>query len=199
MYLIGLTGGIAAGKSAVSSRLVELGAVLVDADELSREAVAPGSPGFARVVDTFGEAVLAPDGSLDRAALGAIIFADPDRRAALNGIVHPEVRRLSRERMDAAFAVDPDAIVVYDVPLLVESGALSTYDLIVVVDAPEWVRQERLETLRGMSTDDARRRIHSQSTDAERRAIADVTIDAGGTVEQTLAQVDELWASLPRT
>ena len=193
MYLIGLTGGIASGKSLVSSRLAELGARIVDADLLAREVVEPGTPGLAAIAERFGPGVIASDGSLDRPALGAIIFSDPEAREALNGITHPAVWRRARELFEAAGEHD---VVVYDVPLLVEGskGRQLDFDLIVVVDAALETRLHRLMELRGLTHDEAQHRLNSQATDAERLAIADVVIDNNGTVEQTLAQVDSLWA-----
>ncbi len=196
MDVIGLTGGIAAGKSLVADRLAALGATIIDADVLAREAVEPGSPGLAAVVERFGTAIVRADGSLDRAALGALIFDDELARRDLNAIVHPEVARLYHERLAAIEAADPGALVVYDVPLLVEARARSEFTLVVVVDAPAAVREERLVTLRGMDRAGARSRIAAQASDAERRALADVIIDAGGTVEHTLEQVDALWERL---
>ncbi len=196
MDVIGLTGGIAAGKSTVAARLAELGAIVIDADRLARDAVALGSPGLAAVVARFGPQVLDGDGALDRAALGAIIFGDPDDRAALNAIVHPEVRRLYRERVQAIAAADPDAIVVYDVPLLVEARAADEFRLIVVVHAPADLRVERLVSLRGMDPASARDRVAAQASDDERLAVADVVIDTSGSIESTLAQTDTLWERL---
>ena len=196
MDVIGLTGGIAAGKSTVAARLAELGAIVIDADRLARDAVALGSPGLAAVVARFGPQVLDGDGALDRAALGAIIFGDPDDRAALNAIVHPEVRRLYRERVQAIAAADPDAIVVYDVPLLVESRAADEFRLIVVVHAPADLRVERLVALRGIDPASARDRVAAQASDDERLAVADVIIDTSGTLESTIEQVDALWQRL---
>ena len=193
MYLIGLTGGIASGKSLVSRRLVELGAVLVDADVLAREVVEPGTPGLAAIAEHFGPGVIAPDGTLDRPALGAIIFSDPDKRVALNAITHPAVWRLSRQRFAEAAAADPHAIVVYDVPLLAEGSRRDEFDLIAVVSASEETRVDRLVRLRGMTRDEATARISSQATDAERLAIADVVIDSDGELADTLRQADELW------
>ena len=193
MYLIGLTGGIASGKSLVSARLVELGAVLVDADLLAREVVEPGTPGLAAIAEHFGPGVIADDGTLNRAALGAIIFADPGEREVLNGITHPAVWRRARE----LFAAAPnDAVVVYDVPLLVEGakGRQLDFDLIVVVDAALETRRQRLVENRGMSSEEAGHRLNSQASDAERLAVADVVIDNNGSVEATIAQVDSLWA-----
>lgn len=198
MRLIGLTGGIASGKSLVSARLAELGAVVVDADVLARDAVAPGSPGLERIVAEFGEALRLPDGSLDRTALGALVFHDPERLAALNAIVHPEVQRLASAAFAAAGEADPDAIVVYDVPLLAENASrlASQFDEIVVVTAPDSERVRRMVEDRGMSDEDARARIARQASEAERLAIADRVIDNSGSREATLAQVDALWRSL---
>jgi dephospho-CoA kinase len=193
MYIMGLTGGIASGKSTVARRLVELGAVHVDADALSREAVEPGSAGLEAVVREFGETVLAPDRSLDRAALGAIVFADPDARGRLESIVHPIVHRRTAELIAAAEQVDPAAVVVYDVPLLVEARRELSFDLIVVCQAAAETRIDRLEQNRGMSRAEAERRIAAQASDAERLAVADVVIDTDGTMAKTTAQVDELW------
>lgn len=193
MYLIGLTGGIASGKSLVSARLIELGAILVDADVLAREVVEPGTPGLAAIADHFGAGVIAPDGTLNRPALGAIIFADPAQREVLNGITHPAVWRRARE----LFAAAPDgSIVVYDVPLLVEGakGRKLDFDLVVVVDASIETRRQRLIEKRGMTAEEAGHRLSSQASDAERLAVADVVIDNNGSVEQTLQQVDSLWA-----
>ena len=193
MYLIGLTGGIASGKSLVSRRLVELGAVLVDADVLAREVVEPGTPGLAAIAEHFGPGVIAPDGTLDRPALGAIIFADPDQREVLNGITHPAVWRRARE----LFAAAPEgAVVVYDVPLLVEGakGRKLDFDLVVVVDASQETRMRRLVELRGLTPQEAAHRLSSQATDAQRLAVADVVIDNNGSIDDTIEQVDSLWA-----
>lgn len=198
MQLIALTGGIAAGKSTVGRRLAELGALRIDADQLARDAVAPGSPGLAQVVARFGDGLLAADGSLNRAALGERVFADPDELAALNAIVHPEVRRLADEAIQAAIRTAPDAVVVYEIPLLVESGAKPgegglDWDTVVVADAPVETRVARMVELRGMTEADARSRIANQASDEDRRAIADVLIDTSGTEQETLEQVDALW------
>ena len=193
MYLIGLTGGIASGKSLVSSRLAELGARIVDADVLAREVVEPGTPGLAAIAEHFGPTVIAADGSLDRPALGAIIFSDPAEREALNQITHPAVWRRARELFEAA---GPTDVVVYDVPLLVEGakGRQLDFDLVVVVDASTETRIARLTSLRGLTLEEAQHRLNSQASDAERLAVADVVIDNNGTVEQTIEQVDSLWA-----
>lgn len=196
MDVVGLTGGIAAGKSTVATRLAELGAVVIDADRLAREAVQPGSPGLAAIVAHFGDAVLSDDGSLDRAALGRIVFADEEARGVLNGIVHPEVRRRYAEAVADARANDSDAVIVYDVPLLAEARAADEFGTIVVVDAPAETRIARLVELRGMDRREAENRVGSQISDAERRAMADVVIDSSGTLDETLAQTDELWRRL---
>lgn len=196
MRVIALTGGIASGKSTISRRLASHGATIVDADRLAREAVDPGSPGLAAVVERFGGDILSDDGSLDRAALGAVVFSDPEARADLNGIVHPEVRRLAAERLAAIGREDEGAIAVYDVPLLVETGVDHDFSLVVVADADAATRIERLVSLRGFDRSDAERRVGAQASDEARRAIADVLIDTGGTLEQTEAQVDALWADL---
>ena len=198
MRRIGLTGGIASGKSTIARRLAELGAVVVDADAVYREVVEPGRPALERIAEEFGPGVIADDGSLDRAVLGAIVFADRTRRDALNAITHPAVAERTLELFRAAEAADPDAIVVYDVPLLVEgaSGRSYDFDTVVVAEAPAAVRRKRLVEVRGMSPDDADRRIAAQADDAERRAIADHLIDTGGSLEETLDRVDRLWPAL---
>jgi len=193
MHLIGLTGGIASGKSVVAARLRTLGAVHVDADKLARDAVAPGTPGLAAIEARFGASVIADDGGLDRAALGAIVFADPAERAELEAITHPAVKAEAQRRFAAAAAADPDAVVVYDVPLLVEAGGTAAYDTVVVVDARRDERMRRLVELRRMDAGEAARRIDAQATDEERLAVADVVIDANGTEAETLEQVDRLW------
>jgi dephospho-CoA kinase len=199
VYLIGLTGGIASGKSVVSRRLAEHGATHIDADGLAREVVEPGTSALAAIAERFGPSVISADGTLDRAALGALIFTDPVARTDLNAITHPAIQDLARARMDAAAAADPHAVVVYDVPLLVERRSDDSYhqfDLIVVVEADEQTRIGRMVDIRGLSPEEASKRIASQATDAERRAIADVVIDSNGTVDETLRQADELWETV---
>lgn len=196
MQLIGLTGGIASGKSTIASRLAELGAVVVDADRIAREVVEPGTPALAAIARAFGDDVIAADGALDRPALGAIVFGDAEALRTLNGITHPAVLEASTARFEAAAAADPHAIVVYDVPLLVESANEYPFDLVVVAHADAATRVDRLVQLRGMDADEARRRIGSQASDEERLAVADVVIDTDGTLERTREQVDELWESL---
>ncbi|MHA5053512.1 dephospho-CoA kinase [Streptomyces sp. SD15] len=195
MLSVGLTGGIGAGKSEVSRLLVEHGAVLIDADRIAREAVAPGTPGLAAVVDAFGEDVLAPDGSLDRPRLGSIVFADPEKLAVLNSIVHPLVGARSRELERAA---SEDAVVVHDVPLLAENTLGPLYDLVVVVDASPETQLDRLVRLRGMSEEDARARMAAQATREKRLQIADVVIDNDVPLEDLERRVREVWADLVR-
>ena len=196
MPLVALTGGIASGKSTIARRLAEHGAVVVDADQLVREVQAPGTPVLAAIAEAFGERMLRPDGSLDRAALGTRVFGDDAAIAQLNGIVHPAVRAESARRFAEAFAADPDAVVVYDVPLLVEARAADPWQLVVVAHAPADVRAQRLVELRGLSPADAAARLASQVPDEARLRIADVVIDTAGSIDDTLRQVDELWGSL---
>lgn len=193
MPLIALTGGIASGKSTIAARLAEHGAVIVDADQIVRDVQGPGSPVLAAIAAEFGEDVIRVDGALDRAALGARVFADQDRLQALNAIVHPAVREESARRFTAALDADPAAVVVYDVPLLVEARVDDPWDLIVVADAPADLRAQRMMALRGMTEEDARARLASQVPDDVRRAVADVVIDTSGTIERTIAQTDALW------
>ena len=196
MQRIGLTGGIAAGKSVAAKRLTELGAVVIDADQLARRALAPGSPGLEDVVAEFGPAMLTSDGALDRAALASVVFADRAALDRLNAIVHPIVRRLAAELEASAATVDPDAVVVHDIPLLVESGQTGTFHLVVVVDAPAVLRVERLVAARAMSRDEAEARVSAQASDAERLEVADVVLDGTGSDSNLRAQVDDLWARL---
>ncbi|MWV49822.1 dephospho-CoA kinase [Rathayibacter sp. VKM Ac-2803] len=196
MHLVALTGGIASGKSTVARRLAEHGAVVVDADVLAREVVEPGEPALQAVVERFGPAMLREDGSLDRAALGAVVFADASARADLNAITHPAVGERSQRLFSEAAAADPEAVVVYDVPLLAEGRGAAEFDEVVVVHAPEAVRVERLVALRGMSEAEARARVGAQATDEQRLALADVVVDSSGTLEDTLARADLLWERL---
>lgn len=197
MPLVALTGGIASGKSTIARRLAAHGAVVVDADQLVRDVQQPGSPVLAAIADQFGEDVLRPDGSLDRAALAGRVFGDSAAIARLNAIVHPAVRAESARRFEAAFAADPEGVVVYDVPLLVEARVDDPWELVVVAHAPADVRTRRLVELRGLSDAEAAARIGSQVPDEARLAIADVVIETAGTMEHTLQQVDDLWERLP--
>lgn len=190
MLKIGLTGGIASGKSLVAARLRELGATLIDADVLARQVVEPGTPGLAQVVAAFGRGILAADGSLDRRALGGIVFQDPSAREVLNGIIHPLVRASAAATLATA---GPGDIVVQDIPLLVETGQGSGFHLVVVVDAPDDVRIQRMVELRGMTSQDARSRMAAQATRAERIAAADVVLDNSGSQAELLSRVDSLW------
>lgn len=193
--LIGLTGGIASGKSAVSERMAQRGAVVIDADVLSRYALQPGGEGLAEVVEAFGSGVLHPDGSLDRAALGEIVFADQQSRERLNAIVHPRVR-LQAARLRAS--AQPGSIVVEDIPLLVESGQVDRFDVVVVVQAPEQERIRRIVEDRGGTQADAQARMAAQATDAQRAALADVILDNDGSLEDLNLRVDELMSQLRR-
>ncbi|MDJ0335139.1 dephospho-CoA kinase [Salinibacterium sp. G-O1] len=193
MYLIGLTGGIASGKSVVARRLAEHGAIVVDADQVARDVVEPGTPALVAIAAQFGNEVIHNDGTLDRAALGSIIFSDPAQRKVLNEITHPAVLEASHALFAAAEAADPRAVVVYDVPLLAEGTRVDEFDLVVVVHASAETRIARMVELRGLSREDAERRIGSQASDAERLAIADVIIGSDGTLDETLAQADDLW------
>lgn len=192
--MVALTGGIASGKSLVADRLRGRGAIVVDADVLAREVVAPGTPGLAAVVAEFGDDMLAPDGSLDRRALGGIVFADPQRRRALEAITHPLIQARAAELIAAA---PVDSVVVRDIPLLAEIRApLDGYAEVIVVEAPAQTRIERMVSQRGMSVEAARARIAAQATDEARRAIATVLIRNDGSIAETLAQTDELWYRL---
>ena len=190
MLRIGLTGGIGSGKSTVAALLAERGAQVVDADRLARAVVEPGTPGLDAVVAEFGAGVLTAEGALDRPALAAVVFGDPAARAQLDAVVHPLVRARAAELVGAA---PPDAVVVQDVPLLVETGQAGAYDLVLVVEADPETRVARLVE-RGLSAEDARARIASQATDEQRRAVADVVLDNSGTPEELEAQVDRFWA-----
>jgi dephospho-CoA kinase len=190
MVRVGLTGGIGAGKSAVAATLAGLGAVVVDADRLAREVVAPGTDGLAEVVAAFGPSVQAADGSLDRPALGERVFGDDAARRTLEGIIHPRVRARSAA---LAAAAPPDAVVVHDVPLLVETGQAPAYHLVVVVEADEEVRVQRLVRDRGMTRAAAQARIAAQASDAARRAAADVLLRNDGTPADLRAAVHALW------
>ena len=193
---VGLTGGVASGKSTVSAVLRDLGAVVVDADALAREVVEPGTPGLAAVAAAFGPEVLADDGSLDRGRLGAVVFADPDRRQALEAIIHPLVRAGAAQIEAAA---DPGAVVVHDIPLLVETGQEKSFDAVIVVDVPEDVQVERAARERGWSREEARSRIAAQASREQRRAAATYVVDNSGTTEDLRQRVAEVFAELVRT
>lgn len=192
MITVGLTGGIGSGKSTVAGLLTSYGAVVVDADVLAREAVAPGTRGLARVVEEFGPGVLAADGSLDRPRLAALVFGDPERLAVLNAIVHPYV---DARRAELTAGAPPDSVVVLDVPLLVENG-LTDYDVIVVVDASAATQLHRLVEARGIDESQARARMAVQAGREERLAVADVVIDNDGDLANLQQQVERLWERL---
>ncbi|WP_084129747.1 dephospho-CoA kinase [Demequina sp. NBRC 110055] len=197
MLRIGLTGGIAAGKSTASARLSELGARVVDHDVLARRAVEPGSAGLVDIVRAFGDRVV-KDGALDRPALAAIVFNDPVARERLNSIVHPSVFAMGRAA-DRQARLDGVAVVVHDIPLLAESALGGDFDLVITVAAPEDVRVDRLIHTRGMTESEARGRIASQASDEQRAAIADVVLDGSGSADALRSQVDELWRThVPR-
>ena len=191
---VGLTGGVASGKSTVAATLAELGAVVIDSDLLAREAVARGSDGLAAVVDAFGPGVLTADGDLDRPALGAIVFSDVARRRVLEAIVHPRVRARSAE-LEAAAA--PGALVVHDIPLLAESaGAAGVFDEVIVVDVPRETQLARLVSERGMAVADAEARVAAQASREVRLAIATYVIDNTGTREELRARVRDVYGYL---
>lgn len=192
-YRVALTGGIGSGKSTVGSLLAERGAVLLDADALAREVVEPGTDGLAAVVLAFGPDILGPTGTLDRQALASLVFTDPDARARLERIVHPLVRRRAAELEAAA---DPDAVVVHDIPLLVETGRSGDFDAVVVVDAPVDLAVRRVVADRGWDEETVRRRVAAQATREERLAVADHVVSNDGDREALRRQVAELWDAL---
>lgn len=196
MLLVGLTGGIGSGKSTVAEMLVDRGAVLIDADQVARDVVEPGTPGYDEIVERFGREVVADDGTLDRSRIADIVFHDEDARQALNDITHPKV---GEEMMRRVSEVPDDAVVVMDVPLLAEGDPERArgYEAVLVVEAPREVRLHRLEE-RGMDRGDAEARMERQASDAERRAVATHVLDNGGTLDQLEAQVDAVWADLTR-
>lgn len=190
---IGLTGGIASGKTTVAQRLAELGAMIIDADQLSRDVVAPGTPGLNAVVQRFGEGMLTPDGSLDRAALGRLVFADSRARADLEAIIHPAVRARAVELTAAA---PPDAVVVQVIPLLVETGQEGTFDQVWVVDVDPAVQRKRLRRRDGLTDADVAARVQAQASRAERLAVADAVIVNDGTTDELRQAVDDAWSAM---
>lgn len=203
MILVGLTGGLASGKSTVAAILARRGAIVVDADELSRRAVAPGTPGLTQIVETFGPEILDAAGGLDRSALAEIVFADEQKRRNLESIVHPEVFGLLGRVVDGYRATD--AVVVFDAPLIVETGFDRACDFLIVVSSPVDAQIARVARTRGMSEEEARARITSQASPVEREGRADVVLRNDGTIEDLERQVEPLWeelrtrAAAPRT
>jgi dephospho-CoA kinase len=197
MLRVGLTGGIGMGKSEVSRRLLTHGAVLIDADAIAREVVAPGTPGFDQVIAAFGAELRKPDGSLDRERLGEIVFADKDKLGQLNAIVHPLVGQRMAE-LETAAATDAHAIVVHDVPLIAENNLAGNYDLVIVVDAPAALQLDRLTRLRGLPKEQAEARMAAQASREKRLAIANFVIDNSGSLSELDRQVGDLWAELRR-
>jgi dephospho-CoA kinase len=190
---VGLTGGVASGKSTLSAILDELGAVVVDADVLAREAVAKGTEGLQEVVEAFGPEVLTDDGELDRPAMGAIVFADAEKRRILEGIIHPRVRARGAEIEAAA---GPDDVVVHDIPLLAETGQATGFDAVIVVDVPTEVQVARMLELRGMTREDAEARVAAQASREKRLAIATHVVDNTGTLEDLRRRVTEVYREL---
>src|SRR5215469_2089753 len=196
MLRVGLTGGIGSGKSEVSRRFAALGAVVLDGDTAARAVVEPGTPGLARIAETFGPGVLAPDGSLDRAKLAAIVFADDAAREKLNAITHPLIHEhLMAAEAAAIKAGGPDTIVVHGIPLLAEGQRAADFDLVIVVDVPPEVQVTRLAG-RGMPAEQARARMAAQATREQRLAVADIVIDNSGTLADLDRRVSEVWAEL---
>ena len=190
MFRVGLTGGIGSGKSTVSARLASHGAVVIDYDQLARDAVELGTPALAAIAERFGSDVIAPDGSLNREALGAVVFGDDAARTDLEAITHPAIIGLAVAMEET---IPDDGVVVHDHPLLVELGMTAFFDLVVVVDAPEDVQVERLVASRGMTEEDAQARMAAQASREERRAAADVVLENTGSIADLEARVDELW------
>ena len=197
MLRVGLTGGIGSGKSAVSERLAALGAVVIDGDKAARAVVEPGTPGLARIAETFGPGVLTPDGTLDRPKLAAIVFADEAARQKLNAITHPLIHDHIKAAEEAAIAAGgPDTVVVHDIPLLAEGQRAADFAVVVVVDVPAELQVERLTGQRGMAAEQARARMAAQATREQRLAIADIVIDNSGTLADLDRRVAEVWAEL---
>lgn len=199
MVRLGLTGGIGSGKSFVAQLLKDRGALLIDADAISRDLMKPGEQTLADVISTFGPQLLTEDGELNRAALASIVFNDAAARQQLNAIVHPAVRARSQEIAERA-AADPNfsGIIVEDIPLLTETGQASTFDGVIVVETAEEVRLHRLVHQRGMQETDAQARIRAQATDAERRAIATWVVDNSGSRSETEEQIEKIWAEIQK-
>lgn len=196
---IALTGGIAAGKTTIARRFAELGAVVLDADAQARDVVIPGAPALEQIRKRFGDAMISADGSLDRAALGTIVFSDAQARKDLEAITHPAIREQVFARVASARRADPEAIIIYDVPLLVEAARPVRFDAVIVAHAPRKVRRQRLIDLRGLTPEEADQRLAAQATDEERLAVATHVIPTDVPLEDTLAAVDLLWDELRGT
>ena len=191
VMLIGLTGGIGAGKSTVAQLFEERGVPIVDADAIARDVVKPGEPALAELVEHFGDSILGADGELNRGKLAEVAFADAESHEALNAIMHPAISAETAKRIDALRG--DHSVIVHDVPLLVEAGLTGNYDLTVLVDTPAEVRLQRLTELRGMDSEDAKKRIAAQATDEQRRAVCDVALDNSGDIEHLRAQFEQMW------
>ncbi|MGO1545398.1 MAG: dephospho-CoA kinase [Gulosibacter sp.] len=196
MITIALTGGIASGKTTISNRLRELGAVIIDADELARKVVEPGQQALLQIAQRFGDGVMNEDGTLNRKALAEIVFNDDDELHALNDITHPAIREMTQQIIAEVSAEEPNTIFVHDIPLLAENRSNYDYDFIWVADSPAETRKERLMEDRGMSAEEAQARIDAQVSDEERRMIADVVIDTTRAIPETLDEVDQLFMRL---
>ena len=195
LMLIGLTGGIAGGKTTVAKMFMSLGAIVVDADEISREVVAPGTPGLAQLTERLGPDILNSSGELNRTALGAVIFKDADARLALEAILHPLIAQQSRKRLRQALAEEPP-LVIYDAALLFETGRAEDFRPIIVVNCPTALQEERLMTRDGFNSKEAHQRIQAQMAASEKARLADYVIDNGGTLDETEAQVRRIWNEL---
>ncbi|WP_347031090.1 dephospho-CoA kinase [Brevibacterium paucivorans] len=191
VMLIGLTGGIGAGKSTVAQLFEERGVPIVDADAIARDVVKPGEPALAELVEHFGDSILGAAGELNRGKLAEVAFADAESHEALNAIMHPAISAETAKRIDALRG--DHSVIVHDVPLLVEAGLAGNYDLTVLVDTPAQIRLQRLTELRGMDPEDAKKRIAAQATDEQRRAACDVALDNSGDIEHLRAQFEEMW------
>lgn len=196
MTIVALTGGIAAGKSTISDRLAEHGVLIIDADQVAREVVAPGTETLAKISQRFGQEVVHPDGTLNREALGSVVFSDPAARQVLNDLVHPAVRHRSQELFEKAHRDHPDRVVVYAVPLVAEAKRRDEFDLVVLAHAPHELRIARLVEYRGMTESEAAARVDAQASDDERLAIADIVVDSSGERSNTLLAADQLATAL---
>lgn len=197
MRHLALTGGIGSGKSTVAHMFAERGATIIDADAISRDLMEPGQQVLAEVIEAFGAHLLDNTGRLDRQALADVVFNDDSARERLNAIVHPAVRTEATRQREAAVAADPDdAVIIQDIPLLVETGQADTYDGVIVIHTDHDTRLQRLVDIRGMNIEDAKARIAAQATDEQRKAVADWVIDNSGSLEDTEAQVDAVWREL---